>query len=85
MDHPLKHVIEVTADDIRRGGYAADCCPIAIAMRRRWPEALVGPTHFQVQSREGAPTYGLPDEAVNFITNHDRKLEVDPITFEVYF
>ena len=74
--------IEVTKNDIKRGGIESCDCPVALAMRRHWPEARVGSTRF---SKDMIPfeQHDLPDKAVNWIKEYDSGMPVAPFTFEV--
>jgi hypothetical protein len=73
--------IEVTQDDIDRGVIGdGDCCPIALAMRRRWPNVSVGTRAVYLS---GMRMTELPREARHFIVDYDLGEPVYPFSFDV--
>ena len=74
--------IEVTQEDIELGDITSTTCPVARAMRREWPRAQVGSTHFHTVAGS-ITSHDLPDEAVDWITDYDQGLPVKPFAFEV--
>lgn len=74
--------IKVTQSDISNGGTEGCDCPVALAMRRKWPNAFVGAVRFKTDGAE-LTQHDLPHEAVSWITDYDRGLPVTPFTFEV--
>ena len=75
--------IEVTQEDIELGDVTSTTCPVARAMRREWPEALVGAVRFITKPTAAGVEHDLPDDAVDWITDYDRGLPVKPFAFEV--
>lgn len=81
--------ISVTAEDIadgRRGSCTK--CPIALAIRRLFPDAgsiLTGPNHLRMLCRSRGWQACTPPIAVGFIEAFDRGLPVEPFTFTADF
>ena len=74
--------IRVTADDITKGEPSeCRCCPIALAMQRRFPRSKVnvGRISFRVGKWHG----WLPESAQDFICNFDDNYLVKPFTFRL--
>ena len=76
-------LIEVTQSDINLGGFTGCSCPVALALKRHWPEAACGATQFETRNCSAHTAHDLPDKAVNWIADWDRRLPVKPFTFEV--
>lgn len=75
--------IIVTANDIKRGVRGkGDTCPIAFAMRKHWPQAVVFNREFYRDPLE-LDFRPLPLTAITFIDDFDRGREVKPFAFEV--
>lgn len=91
MNFPHSFNLDVTIADIIQGE-KGNCgkCPIALAMRRKFPnyEANVTSQRIKVFERcvHGAvlvATYFLPAEAVRFVGNFDSGSKVIPQTFRL--
>lgn len=65
------------------------CCPVALALRRLQPKAMlvtVGETIARFWDEDGREwVASLPDEAVRFIDDYDKREPVHPITFTARF
>jgi hypothetical protein len=89
MNFPQTITISVTADDIAQGKQR-DCrrCPIACAVRRAFPHAVVDVDEADINIwksgliAETFREYVLPDEAREFISAFDAGESVKPFTFE---
>lgn len=85
-DYANKLIVEVTQDDIDNGTPGERCrCPIARAVKRLInvdPDSDAG---IEVYSKwidmNGHDAYGLPDEAIDFISRFDTDLDVAPFKF----
>ena len=78
--------LDVTEADILEGKRnLADCCPIALAIRRRYPySSNYVPVEVSCsQARIKGIWYDLPDEAKSFIRDFDCGRPVKPFTFRV--
>jgi len=83
-----KITVTVTANDIKAskkalksGEWRTTCCPVAQALRRRWPDAGVGTTNFT----KGSGLYqSLPKKAMDFIYDYDQGVAVKPFRFTLW-
>lgn len=78
--------IMVTASDIRDGARcSAERCPVALALRRKFPdvadEVTVGFTYAGVGDRYLC----LSDDAILWINAYDRGREVAPVVLEAWW
>ena len=88
MTHPAELVIEVTAEDIRRGVREDACwCPVARAIARLLDvrlgddEVIVGRELILIRPLGSLTDYELPAEAARFIRAFDHGEPVEPFTF----
>jgi len=65
-------------------------CPIALALRERFPDVFVSGTHIYPFGDESDESFPLPDEAVEFIRRFDslagtpeERMGLPELTFEV--
>jgi len=65
-------------------------CPIATALRERYPNVYVSGTHIHLLGNEGDADFALPKEAINFIHRFDgladtpeERMGLPELTFEV--
>ncbi len=86
----VKIKIEVTDDDIKNGRqYDCTCCPIALAAKRAYPQALWFEVHtaevsFTCNRQIAATWLDLPEIAQKFIKSYDSdRNSVVPISFEL--
>lgn len=75
-------LIEVTREDIDHG-LAGSCgsCPVALAIRRRFPDGWVRVGIRCVYA--GGRAYHLPSGAIEFIERFDGGMPVEPFSFEL--
>ncbi len=73
-------IICVTKSDIKRGVQnIPTCCPIALAMKRRFPRRSVFVRRYYVKLSNRI--YSLPASAVNFVNKFDHDRRVRPFRF----
>lgn len=95
---PATLEIQVTEDDIENGARGVDdFCPIALAIRRRYPEFVPsvlghGMGHeadISLYAREDLDhlnyLYAIPEQAAEFIDTFDADLPVSPFAFTATF
>ena len=76
--------ITVTQDHINKGyRFNTDRCPIALAVREKFPNATVSVTNQDIHVKKWfLRRYNLPKEAIHFVYDFDNRLSVQPIEFE---
>ena len=89
----MKITVSVTQEDIERGregGFIAQNCPIARALRRaRFPDATVGLQFlgdfpdYVVHFQKGGRFRSLPESAQQFAFEFDIGRSVEPFSFEL--
>jgi len=81
--------INVTKTDIKKGQRcAAGCCPIALAVLRKFKGYAVSVSPYSVgvghyNALERWKDYALPRAATEFIFRFDAKQEVEPFSFTI--
>jgi len=80
-------VVEVTADDIKRGE-PGSCytCPVALALERagfKYPMVLPGDAIFWGSEKQGRQAFNTPDHVTRFARLFDRDRVGEPFTFTV--
>lgn len=82
-------IIEVTAEDIRKGiKKRRHCCPVALALCRSFPgckEVDVGrlTARIEIRCEPGSILVNLPTNVINFTTKFDVGCDVEPFSFEL--
>lgn len=59
------------------------CCPIALAIKKDFPNSVVDVHHDKVYVWANNEMYKLPPEARHFIARYDHHVKVEPFTFEM--
>ena len=76
----MKYKIEITQEDIDRGMRGrSDFCPVALALRRKWPEAEMGCFACDLGNR----LVLVPELVSKFVEDFDSGKPVKPFTFEI--